>query len=42
MGDYEQAFRRLFWIYGIVGAIAGIVGAGAVVVLWRLLQDHWR
>ncbi len=35
-------FNPLFWMFGIAGAIFGLVSAGLLLIAFRLVQDHWR
>jgi len=36
------SFTPLYWCFGILGAVVGLVGAGLLLGAIRLLQDHWR
>jgi hypothetical protein len=42
MGDYGRTFRGLFWFYGIVGALAGLIGAGTIYGIYKVVEAHWR
>jgi hypothetical protein len=35
-------FTPLFWFFGIIGAVVGVVGAAVMFLVVRLVQEHWR
>ncbi len=35
-------FRPLFWFYGVLGGVLGLVGAAGVLGIIAVLRDHWR